>query len=113
MSIKFFYRDMWVEIDLFVIKENVSNMKKYIGEYVYLMVVVKVNVYGYGDVEIVKVVFDVGVLCLVVVILDEVILLCKKGLKVFILVFGVVFLEYVEIVVEYDLILIGYFVEWF
>lgn len=112
MSTKPFYRDTWAEIDLSAIKENVSNMKKHIGEHVHLMAVVKANAYGHGDAETAKAALDAGASCLAVVILDEAISLRKKGLKAPILVLGAVPPEYVAIAAEYDVTLTGYSVEW-
>ncbi|MCI4139559.1 alanine racemase, partial [Bacillus vallismortis] len=84
------------EIDLSAIQDNVSNMKKQIGEHVHLMAVVKANAYGHGDAEIAKAALDAGASCLAVAILDEEISLRNKGLKAPILVLGAVPPEYVS-----------------
>lgn len=80
MSTKPFYRDTWAEIDLSAIKENVSNMKKHIGEHVHLMAVVKANAYGHGDAETAKAALDAGASCLAVAILMKR-FHCAKGLE--------------------------------
>ncbi|MEC0253185.1 alanine racemase [Bacillus halotolerans] len=112
MSTKPFYRDTWAEIDLSAIKENVSNMKKHIGEHVHLMAVVKANAYGHGDAEVAKAALESGASCLAVAILDEAISLRQRGLKAPILVLGAVPPEYAKIAAEYDVTLTGYSVEW-
>ncbi|MBT2625742.1 alanine racemase [Bacillus sp. HU-1818] len=112
MNIKPFYRDTWAEINLSAIEENVSNMKKHIGDRVDLMAVVKANAYGHGDAEVAEAALSAGASCLAVAILDEAISLRKRGLTAPILVLGAVPPEYVEIAAEYDVTLTGYSVEW-
>ncbi|MBT2573148.1 alanine racemase [Bacillus sp. ISL-51] len=112
MNTASFYRDTWAEIDLSAIKENVSHMKKHIGENVHLMAVVKANAYGHGDAEVGKAALESGASCLAVAILDEAISLRKRGITAPILVLGAVPPEYVQAAAEYDVTLTGYSVEW-
>ncbi|KXZ23826.1 alanine racemase [Bacillus nakamurai] len=112
MNTASFYRDTWAEIDLSAIKENVSHMKKHIGENTHLMAVVKANAYGHGDAEVGKAALEAGASCLAVAILDEAISLRKRGITAPILVLGAVPPEYVQAAAEYDVTLTGYSVEW-
>ncbi|MCR9040653.1 alanine racemase [Bacillus sp. L381] len=112
MNTASFYRDTWAEINLSAIKENITHMKKHIGENVHLMAVVKANAYGHGDLEVGKAALEAGASCLAVAILDEAISLRKRGITAPILVLGAVPPEYVQAAAEYDVTLTGYSVEW-
>ncbi|MCM3736940.1 hypothetical protein M3215_14265 [Bacillus cytotoxicus] len=46
-----FYRDMWAEVNLNVIYENVTRIKSIIPKGVEIFTVVKVKVFGHGTVE--------------------------------------------------------------
>ncbi len=112
MNTASFYRETWAEINLSAIKENVTHMKKHIGQNVHLMAVVKANAYGHGDLEVGKAALEAGASCLAVAILDEAISLRKRGITAPILVLGAVPPEYVQATAEYDVTLTGYSVEW-
>lgn len=60
------------------------------------MVVVKVDVYGYGVVEILRVFVKNGVSMFVVVIIDEVLQLRYFNFDVFILILGFILFEFFE-----------------
>lgn len=74
----------WVEVDLGAVKNNIKQIKKYIGPDVGVAAVIKSNAYGYGLVEVAQAVSQVGVEFLCV---DNVIearqLVNSKQLKVF------------------------------
>lgn len=100
-----FYCDIWVEVDLDVIYNNVIYIKEFILSNVEIFVVVKVNVYGYDYVLVVKMVLEVGVIRLVVVFLDEVLVFWRVGIIELILVLGFLLLCDVNVVVENDVVL--------
>lgn len=70
------------------------------------MVVVKVNGYGYGFVEVVCYVLEYGVSEFVVVSVEEGIVLWKVGIIVFIFVFGFIFFSCVKKLVVWNIILL-------
>jgi alanine racemase len=82
------YRDTWAEIALDAIKHNTEEFKKYIGECVRLMAVVKADGYGHGAVPVARAAVDAGADCLAVAILDEAIELREAGITEPILVLG-------------------------
>ncbi|WP_182071070.1 alanine racemase [Bacillus haynesii] len=112
MSLKPFYRKTWAEIDLTALKENVRNMKRYIGEHVHLMAVVKANAYGHGDAQVAKAALAEGASILAVALLDEALSLRAQGIEEPILVLGAVPPEYASIAAEKRIIVTGYSVGW-
>lgn len=86
------YFRFYVKIDLDVILYNINEVKKWIGYGVKIMVVIKVDGYGYG-VIVLGDFFKNEVDYYGVVIIEEVMELCEYGIKVFILIFGYIFLS--------------------
>jgi alanine racemase len=82
------YRDTWAEVSLEAIKHNTEEFKKYIGECVGLMAVVKADGYGHGAVPVAKAAVEAGADYLAVAILDEAIELREAGITEPILVLG-------------------------
>lgn len=82
------YRDTWAEVSLGAIKHNTNQFKKYIGESVNLMAVVKADGYGHGAVRVARAAVEEGVDYLAVAILDEAIELREAGISKPILVLG-------------------------
>jgi alanine racemase len=82
------YRDTWAEISINAIKHNTSQFKKYIGESVNLMAVVKADGYGHGAVRVARAAVEEGTDYLAVAILDEAIELREAGISKPILVLG-------------------------
>ncbi|QGQ48653.1 alanine racemase [Metabacillus sediminilitoris] len=82
------YRDTWAEISVDAIQHNTKQLKKYIGESVNLMAVVKADGYGHGAVHVAKAAIEAGADYLAVAILDEAIELRESGITEPILVMG-------------------------
>jgi alanine racemase len=82
------YRDTWAEISVDAIQHNTKQFKKYIGESVNLMAVVKADGYGHGAVHVAKAAIEAGADFLAVAILDEAIELRESGITEPILVLG-------------------------
>lgn len=82
------YRDTWAEISVDAIQHNTKQFKKYIGESVNLMAVVKADGYGHGAVHVAKAAIEAGADYLAVAILDEAIELRESGITEPILVLG-------------------------
>lgn len=82
------YRDTWAEISINAIKHNTNQFKKYIGESVNLMAVVKADGYGHGAVPVARTAVEEGADYLAVAILDEAIELREAGITKPILVLG-------------------------
>jgi alanine racemase len=82
------YRDTWAEISMDAIRHNTEEFKKYIGECVGLMAVVKADGYGHGAVPVARAAREAGADSLAVAILDEAIELREAGITQPILVLG-------------------------
>ncbi|WHZ02513.1 alanine racemase [Neobacillus sp. YX16] len=82
------FRDTWAEISINAIKHNTNQFKKYIGEPVNLMAVVKADGYGHGAAPVARAAVEEGADYLAVAILDEAIELREAGITKPILVLG-------------------------
>lgn len=82
------YRDTWAEVSLDAIKHNTAEFKRYIGDCVGLMAVVKADGYGHGAVQVARATVEAGANYLAVSILDEAIELREAGISQPILVLG-------------------------
>lgn len=76
----------WAEIDLDAIAHNTREVKKFTGDRVELMGVVKADAYGHGVIEVVRTLLDNGVSRLAVSMLDEALQIRKMGINVPILI---------------------------
>lgn len=70
----------WAEINLDAIAHNVREIKRFTGQKVELMGVVKADAYGHGVREVVRTLLDNGVTQLAVSMLDEAIQIRKMGI---------------------------------
>lgn len=107
-----FYRDTWIEINLDAIYENIQNSKKHLQPNTKLMVVVKANAYGHGMLQIAKVAQELEVDYLVVAILDEAIYLRENGFTMPILVLGAVRIEDLPLVLEQNITVTAFRLDW-
>ncbi len=89
-------------IDLDAIRFNVKQVKRKVAP-AEVMAVVKSNGYGHGDYEVATAALDAGAASLGVALVEEGIILRKKGIKAPILVFGGFFPEEIPLYVEYNL----------
>jgi alanine racemase len=108
-----YYRPTWIDIDLSAVQSNVRQLKKYIGDKVHLMAVIKANAYGHGMLEIAEASVSAGATWLGVATLDEAIAVRSKlSQNVPILVLGYVAPQYLPLVSQFRITLTGISVEW-
>jgi len=99
------YRPTWAEIDLGAIDFNYRQVKKLIGNNIYMMVVVKANAYGHGTVEVSRVLEKAGVDYLGVATTDEAVRLRDHGINSPILILGSVLPEEAKVAMERNITL--------
>ena len=97
------HRPTWVEIDLDNIAHNVRQIKARVGKDVAIMACVKGEGYGHGGYEVARVALDNGAERLAVAMLDEGVVLRRKGITAPILILGMSHPEFADEIVEYDL----------
>jgi alanine racemase len=81
-----FYRDVWIEIDLDAIGENIRTFRKHIPAETKIMAVVKADGYGHGAYQVARKALHEGAEWLGVALLDEALELRRKGITAPILV---------------------------
>jgi alanine racemase len=96
-------RKTWVEIDLKALESNIVNIKKKLGDDVFITGVVKADAYGHGAVECAKVMRDTGVERFGVATITEGIELREAGITEPIVVLGLTPDECADQIVEYGL----------
>lgn len=96
------YRPVWEEINIDNLVYNIGQIKLKIGDKE-LIGVVKADAYGHGAVEVAEVLLENGVNTLAVAVLDEAIELRKNGIKVPIMVLGIVPHIFLEEIINYDI----------
>ncbi|WP_273127199.1 alanine racemase [Bacillus weihaiensis] len=107
-----FYRDTWVEVNLDAISQNVSAMKKLIGEQTKIIAVVKANAYGHGAIQVAHAALESGASMLAVAFLDEAIQLRQAGFDCPILVMGATRAQDVHVAVSYGITLTIFSLDW-
>lgn len=83
-------RDAWVEINLGAIEENARAIRKLVPPHVALMAIVKADAYGHGSAMVLNTLGASGVSMAGVASMDEAIYLREAGIKMPVLVIGVV-----------------------
>ena len=78
----------WLEIDLDAVKENVQNIRNWIGAQRKIMGIVKGNAYGHDAIEISKIILEHGADELAVAKIEEGLFLRRNNIKAPILVLG-------------------------
>lgn len=73
-------RPTWAEINLDSIKSNFNQVKKFVGNYVSVMAIVKADAYGHGAVEVSKALVNSGADMLGVATLEEALELREYGI---------------------------------
>lgn len=76
-----FYRDMWVEVNLDAIYDNLTRIKSIIPKNVEIFAVVKANAYGHGSVQVANTALAAGAARLAVAFLDEALVLRRAGIS--------------------------------
>ncbi len=97
-----FSHPAWIEVDLVKFKQNIFNIKKYIGHDVKLCLPIKANAYGHGLVEIARAA-STCVDYLAVSCLQEGIMLRLANVNIPILVLGAIHIEQITDLIKYDL----------
>ena len=97
------HRPTWVEIDLNILRHNLSAIKKQVWPDKKIMGVVKADAYGHGDYEVSRVLLNNGVEMLSVAILEEGIQLRDVGIKAPLLLFGGIFEEQIDTIIHHSL----------
>ncbi|MFW6283979.1 MAG: alanine racemase [Desulfosalsimonas sp.] len=96
--------DVWAEIDLAAIAQNIRNLKAGLAGNVGLMAVVKANAYGHGAVPVARQALAAGADCLAVARLAEALELRYAGISCPILIFGHTPPEMAGKLMDFDLI---------
>lgn len=97
------FRPTWVEVDIEVVKQNIKNIKNYIGNVKYLLPV-KSNAYGHGIINIGRAAAEAGVDYLGVATADEGIELRTSGIRLPILILGMSLPVQIDVIATYELI---------
>ncbi len=81
-------RPAWIEVDLDTIAHNVRQVRRFVGDSVRVMAVVKAGGYGHGLVESARAALEGGASSLGVALLDEALALRRSGIDAPVLVLG-------------------------
>ncbi|MCM8800611.1 MAG: alanine racemase [Candidatus Omnitrophica bacterium] len=103
MKDKIGYRPTWAEINLNNLVYNFKEIKKFLNPDTKIMVTVKADAYGHGIIRIAKKLVECGVDYLGVASIDEGISLREAGMKIPILVLGMVLKKDIPALFEYNL----------
>lgn len=82
------YLRAYAEIDLDAINANIKQVRKSVGENVKIMAVIKADGYGHGAVSVARSLNEIGVDAFAVAIIEEGIVLRKRGIQSPILILG-------------------------
>ncbi|MGM0452383.1 MAG: alanine racemase [Thermodesulfobacteriota bacterium] len=96
--------DVWAEIDLGAISDNIKGLRRLLSEKTRLMAVVKADAYGHGAVEVAAAAVAAGASVLGVARLGEAAELRHAGIDAPVLIFGHTSPAAAQKLVEYDLI---------
>lgn len=94
----------WAEIDLEALRNNMTNIKKYVGGKVQILAVIKADAYGHGAVKCAEIMIACGVSRFAVAFADEAVQLRKHGISVPIQLLGYTPQTDYHTLVEYDII---------
>ena len=97
------YRPTWAEVSLGSIEHNIKELRKLILPHTKIMGTVKADAYGHGLIPVAKRLFTCGVDYFGVASIDEGIKLRKEGIRLPILVLGMVLKEDIAPLFEYEL----------
>lgn len=93
----------WIEVNLDSAKQNILNIRKYVGKNVQIMGVVKGNAYGHDLIEISKIILKNGADQLAVARIEEAILLRNNNIKAPILVLNVPLKEQLDLYLKHNI----------
>lgn len=106
------YRPTQAIVDLEAIRNNVRNLKKYLGSETSIIAVVKADGYGHGEVEVAQSAFEAGAEMVSVATPDEAVRLRVAGISGDILVMGSSPLVFAEKAAELGIIITVSSTEW-
>lgn len=98
-----YLRRAWVEVDLDKLEANFLNLKKHLPQNVQIMVIVKANANGIGDVAVAELLDKQENVCFGVSNIEEAITIRKTGTKKEILILGYTPVETAGYLYEYDI----------
>ena len=93
----------WIEINLAQLKKNYLCYKKALKADAEIMAVIKADAYGHGDVQVARVLYDLGVRLFAVSNVDEAVGLRESGIQGEILILGFTSVYYARSLWQYDL----------
>lgn len=93
----------WVEVDMSQLLRNYDSYKRALKKDARIMAVIKADAYGHGDVQVARLLSDVGVDLFAVSNIDEAIGLREAGIKGEILILGYSSPFYAKALYDYDL----------
>jgi len=96
-------RPVWAEVDLETVRDNVRQIRRFIGNGPEIMAVVKAEAYGHGAVATAKTALKAGATRLGVSLPEEGILLREAGIEVPVLIFGPLLEDQAEPVCAFNL----------
>ncbi len=94
----------WAQIHIDRLRNNIANIKDFIGNKTKLMAVIKADAYGHGFYEIARIACKSGADYLAVACIEEAKQIRKKGIDIPILILGATPLESVEDLFTYNII---------
>ncbi len=94
---------VWIEVDLSAIKQNLMEIRRFVGPRVKILSVVKANAYGHGLVPVARALADAGADLLAVASVLEGLKLREQGIEGKILVLGQLLPEEAPLVVQHRL----------
>ncbi|MFT9848899.1 alanine racemase [Aneurinibacillus sp. REN35] len=107
-----YYRDVWAEVNLDAIGENIQTFRKHIPQEAKIMAVVKADGYGHGAYEVAQRALAEGAEWLGVALLDEALELRTQGITAPILVLSSFPVRGVELALSHDITMTVYQVEY-
>lgn len=112
MTTETHYRPTQAIVNLEAIKENVSNLKKFLQPNTKIMAVVKANAYGHGDVKVAEAAIEAGATMLAVATPDEALHLRNFFPNIEILILGYSPVSFAEVAAKENITLTVYSSDW-
>ena len=106
------YRPTQALVNLEAIRDNVRNLKNFLGSKTAIIAVVKADGYGHGEVEVAKAAFEAGAQMVSVATPDEAVRLRVAGISGDILVMGPSPLAFAEKAAKLGIVITVYSAEW-
>ncbi len=98
-------RNSWLEINLQAIEHNVFQYRKLLQKSTMLLAVVKANAYGHGSIAVAQAAIKAGADYLGVATIGEAVEIRNAGIKMPLLILGLIPDKYIEVAIQQDCIL--------